>query len=182
MNHMIGKRCQQHYRRHAMQRPSKGKMLLPLPHRPRPPGVGIFQRESGNHQHRKTDHREPVRKSEIEIHPLHFFAGIDPRRFAKKLAQIIEQVVEEHESERQRNQNPIRYTDRSHHRMFRDSFRTHMHRPDGKRIASPRMALAARARQVCRIHRGTRIVRRKNVVHAVARRAIRHSLRASTQS
>ncbi len=85
VNHVIGKRHKQHHRRHAMQRPSKCKMLLPLPHRPRPPGVGIFKCESCNHQHGKTDHREPVRNSKIEIHPLHFFAGINPRPFAKKL-------------------------------------------------------------------------------------------------
>jgi hypothetical protein len=116
---------------------------------------------------------------EIQIHAFDFLAD-DTLAHRSRLPQKISGMMKKHECDRKRDENPIHPSDPFHCGVFTSCRSPNVDRPDSKCLTRARVSGPAGVTEICGIHGGTWIVRRKNIVNAMARSAIRDGLRSGT--
>ena len=155
--------------RGAMQAAAPTGSGLPEQQRLGPPKLGILQGKARERERRETHHDAPVRDAEPQVHAQHRLAGFAARAAANELGQKVEQVVQQHEAERHRDQHPVRPANVLDHRVVRAGAGLHMDGTDGELgFGHALVALPAGFAEVGGIDGRARIAGTENGVHAMA--------------
>src|SRR6266704_3844919 len=117
-----------------MQHTTEGEVSFPEQEGPRPPGLGICQRKPSDNQGRETENYAPMRDSEVAIHPNHLLAGLVPRPRTDELREKVYEVVQDHETKRQRDQDPVSPTNPLDNRVRRAARGLHVYRTNGEAL------------------------------------------------
>jgi hypothetical protein len=113
-----------------------------------------------------------MRDSEVAIHPNHLLAGLVPRPRTDELREKVYEVVQDHETKRQRDQDPVSPTNPPNNRVRRAARGLHVHRTNGEALTRSVVAISARLGQVRYVYRRARIGGRKNIMYAVTGSAV----------
>src|SRR5579872_2230902 len=111
--------------------------------------------------------------AEVSIHARNLAVALVARTPANQLGQKIQQIVNNHEPQGERDQKPIRAANPLDDWVGGPRGGLHMNRADNKMISCPSMTTSAGFWKIDRIHSRTRIARFKDVVHAIDRKSTR---------
>ena len=178
VNHVVHRGADEDDSGDAVDPSPNGQMVLPADDGCDPEGMGVLEREAGDHEHGEADQQQDMlpalAEREAELTGLLAIAG----EHRARLAPQIDQVMQQHEADRHRNDDEVEDLDEVEDAAAGSGFGKRVDRTDGEAAAGVRVALAAGLAQVRVVHRGARVAGGINIVDAVAAGAVGNGLTA----
>ena len=139
------------------------------------PGVRIFQREPGDHQHRKRKHQDEMLPALIARQPEH--RAMLRLASRDRLTPPDDRVVQEHAPNHQQDHRDVEARHKPHHNApyARRLLGIQVDLAQGESLGHSLVTLSAGCNQIGAINSRTRIARRQNVVHPMATGAVGHN-------